>query len=139
MADRVPLRVIVHKPPPSVRFALQTEPNILLDPVRTPKARLVFETDAKVTTDKVGALRLTGPSVYGPPDARFLYVNSGRRAGEAESCWDRRAKVMLAIAPSLLRQAIQQRAILVAEIDGLAKDGGPCCATVPFRRAWRLG
>jgi hypothetical protein len=68
-------------------------------------------------------------------------VSSGVRAGQADSCWDRRAKVPLA---TITRELIEEAAAtpgawLEARIEGTGKDGGPTCATVPRpEREWRI-
>jgi hypothetical protein len=68
-------------------------------------------------------------------------VTSGKRAGQANSCWDRRAKVSLkGITPQLIAAVKQQPgAHLEARIAGTAADGGPACATVPLLEGgWRV-
>lgn len=57
----------------------------------------------------------------GPPKARFLYITWGPP-------WQRRAKVSLMNLPP--------GEALHASIAGTGRDGGPCCASVPFLRAW---
>jgi hypothetical protein len=86
--------------------------------------------------------------VVGPPSgvawaihARFLYLNSGQRAGQADSCWDRRAKVSIAGITRQLLDRLRQRpgARLEARIAGTAPDGGPACATVPLLNGgWQI-
>jgi hypothetical protein len=68
----------------------------------------------------------------GPPDKRFVYVGSGTFAGDAASCWSRRAKVSLAGIDEDLVRAVDASpdACLEATIPGRAGDGGPSCASV---------
>jgi hypothetical protein len=91
-------------------------------------------------TLRVGASRVDGQPILlgefaqGPPQARFVYVNSGVRAGQTDSCWDRRAKVPLG--GITLEQIDSVRSArdthLEASIEGTARDRGPACATVPL-------
>lgn len=137
--SEIALRIVVLGPPPGVAFAMQIKRDELAAPVSATKSKLVFETRAKVVADAAGAPRFTGPAIQGPAGARFIYVNSGKRAGQADSCWDRRAKIPLtSVTWNLLRTAERKDGALTAEIEGLGKDGGPCCATVPLvGRGWQ--
>jgi hypothetical protein len=137
MSDDVRLRVIVRKPPVGVAFAMQSGSDALIAPNSTTSAKLTFETTVKLRAAADGRLRLSGPVVQGSGDKRFVYINSGKRAGQKDTFWDRRAKVFLTgIGAKQLRAA--KDAVLEAEIDGVAKDGGPCCATVPLLGGWRV-
>jgi hypothetical protein len=61
-------------------------------------------------------------------------------AGQADSCWTRRAKVPLTgIGTTLLQSALAGNGrMLETRISGKARDGGPACATVPLLGAWAL-
>jgi hypothetical protein len=63
---------------------------------------------------------------------RFIYVCSGTLAGQAESCWTRRAKVPLkTITWELVQRVLLEPAgRLEARFHGRAGDGGPACATI---------
>lgn len=69
-----------------------------------------------------------------------MYVNSGKQAGQADSCWDRRAKVPLGcVESSLIETAVASSgAVIEAQIAGTGSDGGPACASVPLARPWRI-
>lgn len=139
MTQNVTLRVIVRKPPPGVAFALQSGRDALIAPVSATKAKLTFEAAAKVRAAADGSLRLSGPVVQGSGDKRFLYINSGQRAGQKDTCVDRRAKVFLTdIGSKKLGACARNDAVLETEIDGVGRDGGPCCATVPRLGGWRV-
>ena len=79
-----------------------------------------------------------------PLEARrlsFVYVNSGTSAGEAGSRWTRRAKVKLATLTRELADAARAEpgTVLEARFQGIGRDGGPACATVPLLDGgWRL-
>jgi hypothetical protein len=70
-------------------------------------------------------------------------VNSGSLAGQKDSCWTRRAKVPLhGIKRSVLAKAVKrgegEDLVLEARIHGLARDGGPACASVPLLAEWSI-
>jgi hypothetical protein len=132
------LRVLVRNPIPGVAVAMQIGRDDLQPPKPATKTKLTFETEATVTRAPSGELRLTGSAIQGPPAARFIYVNWGRRAGQQDTCWDRRAKVMLTTVDRKMIEACQAKgATLETEINGTGTDGGPCCATVPLLVGWR--
>lgn len=139
MNEEIRLRVIVRKPPAGVAFAMQVGRDTLLAPTAATKARLTFETAATLRKATDGALKLGGPVVQGSGDKRFVYINSGQRAGQHNTYWDRRAKVMLtSVDAKLLRACADMGGTLETEIDGVGADGGPCCATVPLVGGWRI-
>jgi len=128
------LRIVVLDPPPAVRFALQVGKSELRDPDRASKHALTFEFEVRVDgTVGVGAPRFLGPAVQGPPTARFVYITSGNRAGDATSIWDRRAKVPLSsITMDQIDAAMKACGLLEARIAGTGRGGGPACASVPL-------
>ena len=131
--ELLPIRVTVVDPPADVTWAVQLGRDRLIPPSRAARDMVTFELTLRLTPGPArGAPRLLGPVVQGPPAARFLYVSSGRRAGQAASCWDRRAKIPLGdISWTLIRQLrTKPGGALAASIAGRAKDGGPACATV---------
>lgn len=134
------LRITVRRPPSGVAFAVQRGGAELLEPSARTRDALVFDFTVRVGAVAAGgAPRFLGPFTQGPPAARFVYVNSGRRAGQAASCWDRRAKVPLAgITASMLRAAsASSTARIETELDGTGPDGGPTCAMVKAT-VWRV-
>jgi len=142
MPPEIRLRLIVVGAPSSVTFCMQRGKNELLSPSRTTHGEISFEFTLRVGEPlSSGRPRLLGPFAQGSPDARFLYVNSGTFAGQAESCWSRRAKVPLTgitaqVVESLLAAP---EAALEVRIVGTAGDGGPCCASVPLLRpGWTI-
>lgn len=106
---------------------------------RTPDA-LVFDFTVRVSgVTQSGASRFLGPYTQGPSSARFVYVNSGQRAGQVDTPWDRRAKVPLGgITAAMIREANGSAgARIETEFEGTARDGGPTCASVKSI-AWRV-
>ena len=134
----VAFRITLLNPPLGVTFRLQRGRAELVAPSHETATSISFDFTLRVAPGD-GAPRLLGPFAQGPPAARFVYVNSGKQAGQAESCWDRRAKVHLRdIAPSLIEQAISSGAVIETRIAGTGRDGGPACATVPLIGGWRI-
>ena len=133
------LRIVVLTPPAGVTFAVQRGRTDLLAPSLALPDSLVFEFPVVVADAAAQPPRLTGEFAQGPPAVRFVYVNSGTYAGQAGSCWSRRAKVRLSgISMALIHTAIGSNTALQASIRGTGKDGGPACATVPFLSDWAV-
>lgn len=139
---QVTLRLVVRDPVPGSIMRVQrgaTAKRDLTAPVKTSAKALTFELrlDARPRPD--GSLELRGPEVQGPPDGRFIYVNSGMYAGDGTPD-GRRAKIPLrdlrseTIASALAHPG----SAIVGEIAGRARDGGPAAATVPLLGGWTL-
>ena len=140
VAEEVPLRIVVVDPPAGVPWAVQLGRAELLPP-RSRGRAIVFEfTVALGPPDADGNPTFRGPATQGPPATRFVYVTSGRRAGDAASPWDRRAKVPLAgiTAALLAARRAAPGSVLEARIAGTDRRGGPACATVPVVGGWRV-
>jgi hypothetical protein len=135
-------RITVVNPPAGVRFAMQRGRDALVEPSRMLKNRISFDFTLRLGAPlSNGFPNFLGEFAQGTPSDRFVYVNSGKHAGQPDSIWDRRAKIKLAgIDSALLKKALASPdATLEAEIDGIAKDGGPACATVPILgKGWHL-
>jgi hypothetical protein len=133
--------ITVLDPPPGVMFRLQRGRSELISPSRESASSIAFDFTLRVEPGAGGdAPRLLGPFAQGPPARRFVYVNSGKRAGQFDSRWDRRAKVQLGgVDASLIEQAAATAgAFIEAQIAGTGRDGGPACATVPLVSGWRV-
>lgn len=140
-AGQVTLRLSVLEPPPDTPWALQLGSDQVQPPSTSSPTRLEFEFPVRVGPSLNGdGPRLLGPAVQGPPSGRFVYLNSGRRAGQVDSRWDRRAKIPLtALTWALIEAAETRGGVLAADIAGTGRDGGPACASVPLLGAgWRV-
>lgn len=139
MYHELTLRIVVMRPPSGVEWRVQSRRDELLAARSVSADEVVFEVTVNVTTQ--GPVIFRGAVAQGPPKVRFIYVNSGTRAGQAASRWDRRAKIPLAgITRAQVEQALENSdAFLESRIAGTARDGGPACATVPLLDGgWRL-
>ena len=135
MKQLLQLRIVVTEPVPGVHFALQRGKSDLVAPTsREPELIFDFPVYADLSTDP---LRLTGEFTQGSPAARFIYINSGSYAGQPGKIWSRRAKVPITgITAQMANDAIANNGVLQAIVYGVAKDGGPFCASVPLLKDW---
>lgn len=142
MEREVPLRITLIEPPSGVRFRLQRGKAELAPPARESDDAISFDFTVRAAEGGAdGAPRFLGPFTQGPPATRFVYVSSGTSAGQADSCWTRRAKVPLkGITWEMVERALSAPdAVLEARITGTSRDGGPVCASVPLLDGgWRI-
>ena len=133
MICSLPLRITVVKPLRDVPLCLQQGKDELVPPSAVSGEQVSFDFTVNIANDRTnGPPNFRGPYVQGPPAGRFIYINAGTYAGQADSCWSRRAKVPLAgITWELIEEVLSKSgAVLEARIAGTAGDGGPACATV---------
>lgn len=134
-------RVIVIDPLPGCAYGLQRrDGEVDQIQVAASDGALQFTTSLtlRVTADATRDPR--GLHVQGPRHSRFLYVTSGTLAGQAGSCWTRRAKVPLRGIDAAVPLSLDlMPPIIEATIAGRAGDGGPACASVPLQVGWRHG
>jgi len=142
MIRSLPLRITLVKPLGGVPLCLQQGKDDLVPPSFDSGEQVSFDFTVNIANDRTdGPPNLRGKSVQGPPAGRFVYINSGTYAGQADSCWSRRAKLPLAgITWELIEQVLSESgAMLEARIAGTAADGGPACATVQLLEGgWRI-
>lgn len=139
MAHELTLRIVLLQPPAGVDFALQKGSGNGYETVQKQRSKgedLAFEFQPSVKESVSGGMAsLCGPFVQGPPSQRFVYIDIGTYAGQADSCWGRRLKVPL---DGITAQMIGRGGALEARVPGTGKDGGPNCATVKDFGGWRL-
>jgi hypothetical protein len=137
MAGELKLRIIIERPPPGVDFALQKGSGNRYETIQRQRSDgqdLVFEFEPSIRESPSGVPALGGPVVQGPPRQRFVYVDIGTYAGQADSCWSRRLKIPLDSVPA---NFIGTGGILEARVPGTGRDGGPACATVKDFKGWK--
>lgn len=136
------LRITVTDPIPGVLLRLQRGRRGLVEPTRSTPSEVTFDFTVRVgPTRPDGAPTPLGDFTQGAPASRFVYVNAGQQAGQADTPWSRRAKIPLSgIGLDQVRAALAQPgACLEVRIPGQGSDGGPTCATVRLPPdAWRL-
>jgi hypothetical protein len=137
MARELTLRIVIEQPPPGVDFALQKGSGKLYGTVQKQRSDgndVIFEFQPVLRGGLSGIAALAGPFVQGPPRQRFVYVDIGTYAGQADSCWSRRLKVPLDDIPP---KVIEAGGVLEARVPGTGRDGGPACATVRDFDGWK--
>jgi len=125
--------VCVVAPPADVLFAIQKGRAELLSPFQATADAIWFGFVLQVSWPlDGGAANYRGDVAQGSPNDRFVYINSGKRAGQVNSCWERRAKLKLGgLPPAMVEAAADRRDRAVqAQLLGVAGDGGPVCASV---------
>lgn len=131
MKREIPFRVIVTDPLGGVVMKVQRGKDELLSAVSSSESTLVFEFDITVDTSS-GTPNFLGKYAQGPKDQRFVYVNSGRYAGQHGTCWDRRAKLsLMSITADMIETATKNdQSRIETTFPGVGRDGGPTCASV---------
>jgi hypothetical protein len=138
MGRALTLRIILEQPPAGVDFALQKGRGSLYEMAQKQRSDgkdLVFEFEPSIregVPDSMAAVG--GPFVQGPPKQRFVYVDIGTYAGQADSRWGRRLKIPLEGIPP---KFIGTGGVLEARVPGTGRDGGPNCATVVDFEGWK--
>ena len=139
------LRIVLEKPTAGVDFGLQKghgSDNEIVAKQRSKGGDLEFEFTVTAKTGRDNNLQnFTGPFVQGPAGERFVYINIGTSAGQANTCWSRRLKIPLS---GITWEMLRPGKVLVAHIPGTGKDGGPSCAYEWRKRVspswqWQLG
>jgi len=131
------LRIILEQPPKGCDFGLQKGRGSVYEIVQTKRFTgkdLIFEFTVGVKPDGKASPDLAGPFVQGPAGERFVYIDIGTYAGQADSTWSRRLKVPLS---GITTEMIQSSAVLETRVPGTARDGGPTCATVKPFAGWK--
>jgi hypothetical protein len=137
MAPELTLRIVIEQPPPDVDFALQKGSGKLFETVQKQRSdgkEVVFEFQPSIKAGLSDSGALGGPFVQGPPRQRFVYIDIGTYAGQADSCWSRRLKIPLDGIP---QKFIEAGGVLEARVPGTGRDGGPTCATVKNFDGWK--
>lgn len=137
----IPIRIILTNPLPGVALRLQEGRDTLVPPTRSTAEETVFECGLRLGAPREGRPNFLGAAAQGPADGRFIYINAGRYAGQAGTCWDRRAKIPLGAITSDQVDAVTAAPgrRLEVRIAAVGKDGGPVCASVKLPAdAWRV-
>src|SRR5215510_5162536 len=131
MARELKLRITFEGPPPGIDYALQKGSGSAYEmdqKQRSDGKDLSFEFTPAIRDGGSDAMAaLAGPFVQGPRGQRFVYLDIGTCAGQADSCWSRRLKVPL---EAITMKMIAGGGVLEARVPGTGRDGGPSCATV---------
>lgn len=135
------MRVTLVAPPEGVAFGLRTANHELVDRTISTGQDLAFTFTLRAKRIEESDLpRFFGPLAHGSPAERFVRINIGTLADQADSCWTRAAKIPLSsITWKMIDEAGRDESGLEAKVSGRAKDGGPPAATVPLLNGgWRV-
>jgi len=138
MERELTLHIVLERPPRGVDFGLQKGRGSNYETVQTQTFEgfdLEFEFSVGVKAGNGNVPVFVGPFVQGPPQERFVYIDIGTCAGQADSCWSRRLKIPLF---GITTKMISREGILEVRVPGTGKDGGPTCATVKPFDGWKL-
>src|SRR6478736_10139068 len=93
------LRIVLEGPPHGVDFGLQQGKGAGYRTLQTQRSQgddLRFDATVTIKGDRAdGPPNFLGPLTQGPPGGRFLDIDIGKLAGQADSEWERRIKVPL--------------------------------------------
>ena len=134
MQVEITLNIKLLDPPVGVGFCLQKGKNELEDYVLSKGNDLVFSLSVRVKAGSDGSPIFLGEYTQGTPKDRFIYICSGKRAGQTGTHWERRTKIKLASVTMTQIEKVSTNPTLklVASYQATAEDGGPSCATVPL-------
>ena len=145
MEQELNLRIVLETPPPDVDFGLQKGRGNDYETINKQRSNgkdLYFDFTIGVKAGSRDSQPvLLGPFAQGPPAGRFVYIDIGTSAGQADSCWTRRLKIPLS---GITREMIERasadpKSIIETRVPGTGRDGGPNCATVKPFKGWSLG
>jgi hypothetical protein len=129
---------VLATPPRGVDFGLQQGRGSGYETVQTRRSDgedLTFEFTVEIKAQLNGVQPdFGGPFVQGPRGERFVYLDIGTLAGQADSCWSRRMKIPLS---GITWPMIRRGGVLEARVPGTGRDGGPTCATVKEFGGWK--
>jgi hypothetical protein len=132
----IPLRLTLVEPPAGVAFSLLDGDNHPVDAKIAAGPELHFDFEIELAGPPAQG-RFLGAHVRNQSGRRFVYFGVGTWAGQADSCWSRRGKVMLDSLGAALdgeRSGTAHR--LETRVLGRGRDGSPACATVPLLEPW---
>jgi uncharacterized protein DUF5990 len=124
------LRIVLERPTPGVDFGLQSGHGSTYEVIQMQRSNgkdLKFELTLPVKPGRKDDLpHFSGPLVQGPAGDKFVYINIGTYAGQSNTHWSRRLKITL---NDITWEMMKAGRVLVANIPGTGKDGGPSCAS----------
>ncbi len=138
----LPVRIVLVAPPAGVLYGIQRGRGSAYEvafAARPTQGDLTFEFAITAAEGKDGVANFLGEFVQGPAGRRFIYVDVGRAAGQADTSWSRRMIIRLdeVTWPVILKSAKPGKR-LEARIQGTGNDGGPSCATVIPIGGWKV-
>lgn len=140
MDKQVFLKIIIEKPVSGVVYGVQKGKGNNYDTIQKQSSEfddLNFEIPVSVKFDDSGLPAFFGPFVQGPPQQRFVYIDIGTYAGQKDTSWSRRLKIPLTGISQTMLSKVPGPQVLVIQVQGKGKDGGPNCGTVKPFTGWK--
>lgn len=101
METELRLRIVLTSPPQGVDFGLQSGKGSNYETIQKQRSKgkdLTFACAVTAKDNRADGLpNFLGPLVQGPPTGRFIYIDVGKLAGQANSCWERRIVAVRAV------------------------------------------
>ena len=143
MESEITLQIILIKPTPNVVYGLQKGSGSNYETVQkqVPIANdltFTFTVKVKGERSKDKFPKLSGSFVQGSADNKFVYIDIGTYAGQADTIWSRRLKIPLTGITWEDIQSLPNNSMLQTRVPGTGRDGGPNCATVKPFAGWHL-
>ncbi|MDX1908700.1 MAG: DUF5990 family protein [Bacteroidia bacterium] len=137
------LQIILVNPTKEVVFGLQKGAGSRYETVqkqRSTSEELTFTCTIKVNGDrsKDPLPKLSGSFVQGSGDNKFVYIDIGTYAGQADTSWSRRLKIPLTGITWATMDSLRSSSMLQTKVPGTGRDGGPNCATVKPFDGWHI-
>ena len=143
MNQELTLKIVLENPPLGIDFGLQKGSGgkyETLQKQRSNNKDLEFEFTINVKPNKDSSPNFLGTFVQGTPNDRFIYIDIGTYAGQANTVWSRRLKIPLSgITPDMIKKLLANpNSILEAKVPGTGRDDGPNCGTVKPFTGWHF-
>jgi len=143
VTQSITFRVILQTPPAGVDYGIQKGSGNAYETIQKQRSTgkdLEFEFPLTVKTGKDNSPDFSGAIAQGKAGERFIYIDIGTYAGQADSMWGRRLKIPLTgiTAASIKKLLAGTNLHLVSKVQGIGKDGGPNCGTVKPFNGWHL-
>lgn len=142
MAHELAMRIVLEDPPAGVDFGLQKGRGNNYETIQKQRSKardLLFEFTVRVKPGRNDDVpNFLGPVVQGPSGERFVYIDIGTYAGQADTGWSRRLKIPLrGITWEMIERLSGKDLVLETRVPGTGKGGGPSCGTVKPFAGWK--
>jgi len=146
MNSELTIRIVLKDPPPNVDFGLQMGNGSKYSTIQKQRSKsqeqlsFIFNIKVKGNNQEDDEPDFLGTHVQGNAFNRFIYVDIGTYAGQADSIWSRRLKIPLTgITWGMIDQLSSVKDLLLeTHVPGTGRDGGPNCATVKPFDGWQI-
>ena len=145
MEPEITLKIILTTPVPDVVYGVQKGSGVNYETVQKQISAcddifFLFTIKVKGDRSKDNLPKFSGSYVQGLADNKFVYIDIGTYAGQADTIWSRRLKIPLTgiTWKDIDLLAGNPNSIMETHVTGTGKDGGPNCATVKPFEGWHF-